>query len=90
MTLENGEGTNFQASPGAAPGFPVGGGANPPGGCQHMILPNFAKKLHEIEKILGHGGHVLGAPPLRSATGHNAFQWTLLLPLDAWCVYTLN
>ena len=37
---------------GADPGFPVGGGANPPGGRQHMILPNFAKKLHEIEKIL--------------------------------------
>ena len=27
-----------------------------------MILPNFAKKLHEIEKILGHGGRPPNPP----------------------------
>ena len=35
------------------------------GGRQHMILPNFVEKLHEIEKILGRGGR--GRPP-KSAT----------------------
>ena len=39
---------------GADPGFPVGGGANPPGGF-------FFKKPHEIEKIWG---GTPGAPPL--------------------------
>ena len=29
-------------------------------GRQPTILPTFSKKLHEIEKLLGHGGH----PPL--------------------------
>ena len=34
---------------GADPGFPVGGGANPPGGgCQHINLLLFSEKLHEI------------------------------------------
>ena len=37
-------------SAGADPGFRVGGGFDPTGGCQHTILPNFPKKLHEIEK----------------------------------------
>ena len=43
---------------GADPGFPVGGGANHTSysGRQHMILPKFPKKLHEIEKSLGCGG----------------------------------
>ena len=35
----------------ADPGFPRGGGANPPGSRQHMILPKFPKNLHEIEII---------------------------------------
>ena len=39
-------------------------GTNPPGVCQTTILPNFRKKLHEIEKILGHGrGTCAGAAP---------------------------
>ena len=50
------------------PGFPRGGGADSPGGCQHTILPNFPKKLHEIERIWVPGGHAPLAPPLRSAT----------------------
>ena len=38
---------------GVDPRFPVGGGANPPGGVrQHTNLPDFPKKLHEIKKIL--------------------------------------
>ena len=54
---------------GADPGFCIGGGANPPGGYQHMILPNFCEKLHEIEKFLGRRGrHMPGAPP-KSANG---------------------
>ena len=32
-----------------------------------MILPKFSKRLHESEKILGHGGRA-GSAPLRSAT----------------------
>ena len=40
------------SSAGADLGFLVGGGANPPGGRQHMILPIFPKNLHEIEKSL--------------------------------------
>ena len=35
----------------ADPGFPRGGDANSPRGRQHTILPNFPKKLHEIERI---------------------------------------
>ena len=43
----------FSDNPVADPGFPRGGGANSPGvgGCQHTILQNFTKKLHEIERI---------------------------------------
>ena len=37
------------------------------GGRQHTILPNFPKKLHEIERIWTEGGSYL-AFPLRSAT----------------------
>ena len=49
----------------ADPGFPRGVGANPTGGGQHTILPNFPKKLHEIERIW-----IPRVPraPLRSAT----------------------
>ena len=43
--------------PGADPGFPVGGGANPPGGRQPSRgaptydFAKYSEKLHEIEKI---------------------------------------
>ena len=37
--------------PVADPGFPRGGGANPPEGAPTYILPNFPQKLHEIERI---------------------------------------
>ena len=36
---------------GADPGFPVGGGANPRGGHQHMILPNFLKNSMKLRKF---------------------------------------
>ena len=53
---------------GADPGFPVGGGTNPPGGA-NIRFWQFFWKLHEIEKILGRReGRVPGAPP-GSATG---------------------
>ena len=49
-------------STGADPGFPVGGGANPPrgggrlgGGLQHKFFPKFPKN-YEIEKIFGRRG----------------------------------
>ena len=49
---------------GADPGFPVGGGANPPGGAPTYDFAKFCEKMHEIEKILARkGGHVLGAAP---------------------------
>ena len=55
---------------GANPGFPVGGGANPPGVVPTYDFAKFSEKLHEIEKILVQwegGAHARGAP-LRSAT----------------------
>ena len=39
---------------GVDPGFPVGGGANPPVGVPTYDFAKFCKKLHEIEKIFGH------------------------------------
>ena len=53
----------------ADPGFPIGGGANPPGGRQHMILPNFAKNCMKLRKIWAVRGARAGAaspqnPPL--------------------------
>ena len=56
--------------PGADPGFPVGGGANPPGGAPTYDFAKFCEKLHEIEKILGRGGARAGCAPPKSATGY--------------------
>ena len=53
----------------ADPGFPVGGGANPPRGRQHMILPNFAKNCMKLRKIWAMGGH-----PPKSATAIHTFE----------------
>ena len=48
---------NIESDPGADPGFPVGGGANPPGGgAPTYDFAKFCEKLHEIENILGCGG----------------------------------
>ena len=50
---------------GADPGFPVGGGTNPPGGGrQHMILPNFAKNCMKLRKFWA-----LGPPKTAIAGG---------------------
>ena len=46
----------------ADPGFPRGGGANSPGGCQHMILPKYPKNCMKSKEF---GPPV---PPLTSAT----------------------
>ena len=49
--------------------FPEEGAPTPWGRRQHKILPNFPKKLHEIERIWAPGGSVRPSlPPLRSAT----------------------
>ena len=51
----------FVVNTGADSGFPVGGGANPPGSSTY----NFAKlseKLHKIEKVLGMGTRAGDAP----------------------------
>ena len=41
---------------GADPGFPVEGGANPPGWGPTYAFAKFPEKLHEIENILGRRG----------------------------------
>ena len=43
----------------ADPGFPVGGGAKPPGGHQHMILPNFARHCLKLRKFWAVGGSLV-------------------------------
>ena len=53
----------FYQEPGADPEFPVGGGANPPGGYQHMILPNFVKNCMKLRKFWAAGGPAQGMPP---------------------------
>ena len=57
---------NFVYIPVADLGFPIGGGANPPGGAPRYDFTKFREKLHEIEKIVGRerGGAHLGTPPL--------------------------
>ena len=39
-------------------------GANPPGGRQHMILPNFAKNYMKLRKFWAVGGACAGGTPL--------------------------
>ena len=53
----------------ADPGFPRGGGANCPGGCQHTILPNFPKNCMKLKEFgpLG-GGTCPSHPPLDPTT----------------------
>ena len=54
----------IQPTAGADPGFPIGGGANCPGGGATYEFANFPQKLHEIEKISGRrGGGAPGVPP---------------------------
>ena len=64
---------------GADPGFPVEGGANPRGAPTYDFV-KFSEKLHEMEKILDHGGGAPGArPPPKSATGRYIYRKTVLL-----------
>ena len=60
--------SRYLGQSGTHPGFPIGGGTNPPGGHQHMILPNFPKNCMNLRKFWTVGGCMLGASP-RSATG---------------------
>ena len=54
---------------GADPGFPVGGAREPSGGVPTYDFAKFCEKMHEIEKILGHGGGgAHRARPPKSAT----------------------
>ena len=52
----------FSEISGVDPGFPVGGGSNPPGGRQHMILPNFAKNCMKLRTFWAVGGRAPGRP----------------------------
>ena len=47
---------------GMDPEFHVGGGAKPPGGRQHMILPKFAKNCMKLRKFWAVGGGGARAP----------------------------
>ena len=61
--------TDYKTVPGADPGFPVGGDANPPeGGTNIYDFAKFTEKLHEIEKILDHRGSARRRHPFGSAT----------------------
>ena len=51
---------------GAYPGFPVGGGANPPGGRQHMILPKFAKNCMKLRTFWAVGEGTCWGRPSKS------------------------
>ena len=52
----------------ADPGFPRVGGANPPGGRQHKILPNFPKSYMKLKEfaLLGRPKPYYVDPPLLS------------------------
>ena len=52
---------------GSASRIPHRRGRQPSRGTPTYDSTKFSKKLHEIKNILGHGGHMPGAPP-RSAT----------------------
>ena len=50
------EHSDLVSLPVADPGFPRGGGANSPGGCQHTILPNFLKNCMKLKEFGPPGG----------------------------------
>ena len=54
---------NVMPLTGADSGFHVGGDANPLGGRQHMILPNFAKNCMKLRKFWAVQGTRRGCPP---------------------------
>ena len=53
----------WTSTTGVNTGFPIGGGAKPPGGPTYDFA-KFSKKLHEIEKILVCRGVHTGGSPL--------------------------
>ena len=57
-------------------GFPVGGGANPPGDAKLQFCQNLQKKLNEIKNILGRRGRARDTP--RSTTGPNCSAVNIL------------
>ena len=61
----------------ADPGFPRGGGTNPPGEAPTYNFAKFSQKLHEIERIwtLGAASKILLC---RSATGHEITENKLI------------
>ena len=62
--------------PGADPGFPVGGGADPLGGAPTYDFVKFSEKLHEIKTNLGcRGARAGSAPPPKSATAYCNNHW---------------
>ena len=60
--------TSSKSLSGADPRFPVGGGANPPGVCQHLILPNFAKNSMKLRTFwaVGEGARRSRPPKIRN------------------------
>ena len=59
-----------EVSTGADPGFPLGGGANPPGGGANLCFcQKFPKNHMKLRKFWVMGGVRAGGAPLRSATG---------------------
>ena len=46
------------------PEFPLGGGANSPGGALHTILPNFPKNCMKLKEFWPPGGRASLAPRL--------------------------
>ena len=48
------------------------GGHQPLRGCQHTILLNFPKKMHEIEKILGCCGEGRGGSVMCDGVGNGS------------------
>ena len=57
-------------SPVEDPGFPPGGGANSPGGCQHTILPRFPKNCMKLKEFGPPGVRTSKILLCRSATAH--------------------
>ena len=67
------------------PGFPLGFGANPPGGRQHINMPDFPKNCMKLRTLWLIGGCPLD-PPLQSMQ----FIWSFVLEFgEQLCTYML-
>ena len=66
---------------GGSRSFPRGGGANSPGGRQHMILPNFPKNCMKLKEFGPPGGRASKILLCRSAT--DCGSW--MAPVNLWC-----